>query len=367
MEMLALTRTTAWIVVFSVPAFAAAVAEVEKLPQQTPCDTKTGGRHFVDQGTESKYSSDLETILRKWEKVNVSRRRLDAKFSRFKYDRTFEVERCGTGSLAVDVTGRAVYKLIPHKFQSGEFSQRRGKSGQLYELKSENPERWHWTGRSLIKVDGKERTFEEMVPPNESKDGEYLPEPPPLPENSRSPEFPPLVEGESVVENLSPPAIDPASSRSKHLTFCEAIEGYAIGIILSAALSSPGFPKIDLTRLYEVWREMPLARPFLLGIPTYELKKQFHIELLKQTETEVWLKFKSKSKKDHVPFPQVVLILTNGDYKPVAIKTIDETGSEMVHIFSEVRINAADEDSLEDLGRPNLEGYRTVLNEPQKR
>ena len=365
--MLAISAVTAWSVVFAIPVFDAAVAKDDNILQQTARDAKTHGRNSVDQGTELEDHSDLETILRKWEKANGSRHRLDAKFSRFKYNHTFEVEHRGTGSLAVDVTGRAVYKLLPRKIQPGEVSQRKGKSGQLYELKSENPERWHWTGRSLIKVDAKERTFEEMVPPNESDDGGYLPESPPLPENARSPEIPSLVEVESLPENPSPPAIDSAASRSKHLTFCEAIEGFAIGIILSAALSSAEFPKVDLTGLYEIWREMPLARPFLLGIPIYELKKQFHIELLKQTDTEVWLKFKSKSKKDRVPSQQVVLILAKGEYKPVAIKIIDETGAEIVHVFSEVRINATDEESLEDLGRPNLEGYRNIVNDPQKR
>ncbi len=49
-----------------------------------------------------KPAADLDQILADWEKAASKIRRLDGDFSRFKYDRTFEVEKRAEGTFALE-------------------------------------------------------------------------------------------------------------------------------------------------------------------------------------------------------------------------------------------------------------------------
>jgi hypothetical protein len=220
----------------------------------------------------------LAEVLAEWEKAASRIDRLDCQFTRFKYDRTFEVEWRGKGSLVVEKTGRAMYRIEPEPIQPAAVGKKLGAGGAPYTLKSDTIERWHWTGKSLIHVSEIERTFEE----------------------------------------------------------------------------------ID----WEAVRQFPLASPFLLGMPAAEMKDRFQIELKSETDTEVWLAWTPKKKKDQENLTQAILILSKDQYRPRALKMLDPTGAETVHVFKDVEINRPDHAGR--LGQPNLQGYRRVLNEPAR-
>jgi hypothetical protein len=95
-----------------------------------------------------------------------------------------------------------------------------------------------------------------------------------------------------------------------------------------------------------------------------ELKNRFQIELKKETDTEVWLEFTPRLAKDRANVSKAVLILAKNGYRPMALKIVDPTDAEMVHVFKDVQINRRG--PVEDLERPNLRGYRRVLNEPAR-
>jgi hypothetical protein len=105
-------------------------------------------------------------------------------------------------------------------------------------------------------------------------------------------------------------------------------------------------------------KEMPLARPFLLGMPAKELQRHFQMKLQKQTEHRIWLEFVPKNKQGAWSFDRATLILSKGDFAPRAIMTVLDL-QETVHLFSEVRINPAPEDRLEVIDPSSLEGYQT--------
>jgi hypothetical protein len=124
----------------------------------------------------------LAAVLTEWERASSRIDRLDCQFLRFKYDRTFEVEWRATGSLAIEKSGRAMYRVTAGPIKPGEVSQKLTPTGAPYALKSETPERWHWTGNRVVKVNEKERTYEELIRDAKANRDEFEPEPPALPE-----------------------------------------------------------------------------------------------------------------------------------------------------------------------------------------
>jgi hypothetical protein len=272
-------------------------------------------------------NASLEEVLAGWEKAASQIDRLECQFMRFKYDHTFVVEWRGTGSLVVDKSGPAMYRIEPEPIQPGEVSKRLGAGGAPYTLKSDEPERWHWTGKSVMRVNEKTRTFEELVLTANVRLGEFEPEPPPLPEEAAPPQR---------AKGPRPPQRGNAPERAPTLS----------------------------ELIVEALSQFPIPRSFLLGMPTAELKNRFQIDLKNESATEVWLAFTPKNKKDQANFTQAILILSKDRYLPKALKMVDPTGAEAVHVFKDVQINRRG--PVDDLERPNLHGYRRILSEPAR-
>src|SRR5262245_31261411 len=113
----------------------------------------------------------LDEILSEWERVAARRARLDCDFTRIRYDTKSGIEFRGQGSLAVDRYGRGAYRLEPAEIPQGAPGAKRGPGGVAYELRTEDPDRWHWTGSSVIRVNEEKRTFAEWKLPGRSVEG----------------------------------------------------------------------------------------------------------------------------------------------------------------------------------------------------
>jgi hypothetical protein len=314
----------------------------------------------------------LEHILAEWERAASEIRRRDCTFARFKYDTTFDVERRGTGSLAIDDEGRAAYKIMPASIAAGQVSRRIDRGGMPYKLELDACERWHWTGKNVIRVNESDRTFEELtipaagagksVTPVDPVTDDFRPDPPPLPEDEQpSPELPKSNDGPSdndlalcktpipLTEKTNP------AGKEKAPTLSEWFAGVVFGIALVSALSHAD---------PEAWAQapmFPLPRAFLFGTRVDELKQQFRIKLLKENEIEAWLQFEPRV--NNCQFNRAILILSTRDYKPSAIKLVDELGGETVHILSDVKNHLRGHVvAAPRLDRPNLNGYRQISN-----
>jgi hypothetical protein len=276
---------------------------------------------------------ELDLILQEWECACEGRLRMDARFTRFKYDNTFEVERRATGTLAVDSAGRAVYRLAPATIAPGEQSKKTNRNGTPYTLKTDEADRWHWTGETVIRVDDKARAFEEMDLRQRCRDAEFIPEPPPLPEDAldddadQSPGI--------VAQPVTPmPAPRVATSAESRPGLGEVLLGLIFSILFQPAISTESIAIGD--SFQDAIREFPLARPFLLGMPVAELKQSFRIELLSQDDGEVRLQLTPKGPRQRVFYERAILMLKRDNYALLALKMRDITGAEMVHVFSDV-------------------------------
>jgi hypothetical protein len=228
----------------------------------------------------------LDQILVDWEAATSKIRRLDCEFSRFRYDRTFEVEKRGEGRIAIDRRGLARIELVGAPLPQGRAGQR-NKGGVPFALKAEDAETWHWTGPHLYRIDDKAKTYE-------------------------------------VVDV-------PANRRIRFF-----------------------FSDVDVWHFF--W-----AKPFLLGMPTAELKEQFNITLLSdKPDDEVWLKLIPRRKEGAVFYESAVLILDRSTWLSKAIKTRDVIGSETVQVFKNVAVNSSLKAFAIDLSKPNLEGCQRL-------
>ncbi len=294
----------------------------------------------------------LAEVLAEWEKAASRIDRLDCQFNRFKYDRTFGVEWRSAGALAIEKSGSAVYRITPDPIKPGEMSKKLAAGGAPYTLKSGEPERWHWTGKSVIWVNEKTRTFEEFVLPGNVRRGEFEPDPPPLPQEAAEGAGPRRAKGSPTPQREKSPRQTEGPAVGELVT--GAILGFAVTVMISNAELS-GFDWV------EAISQFPLPRPFLLRMQVGDLKDRFQIELKSETDTEIWLAFTPKNKKDQANLTNAILILSKDRYQPKALKMIDPTGSESVHVFKNVQINRRG--PVDDLERPDLHGYRRLRNE----
>ena len=321
-------------------------------------------------------SPELQTILQQWEQASSKIQRLDADFTRITYDYTAEVERRGTGSLAADESGRAEYMIKPATLEPGETSKRRKNTGIPFDLGADQPERWHWNGKTLIRINDEHRTFEQITSafqlagddPARSRGSstsssaelrtvEFQPDAPPLPDDVHSA----LQSPDGLLSGVRKPRASTTSNltggeqRREYIpTFSELAASVILGIALGQALAT-----LDSGDwLHTMANEYPFPRIFLIGTRAADLKERFEIRLLKQSDTEVWLQFRP-TRDDEIRFKQATLILTADTYMPVAIKVVEDWGRASVHVFRDLRINGQGE-FLSPLDNPNLTGYRPV-------
>jgi hypothetical protein len=250
----------------------------------------------------------LEWILTDWELAAARIDRLDCQLTQFTYDPALEVESRGTGTLTLDRTGRAAFELNSATIQPGDVSRKIGKDGRPFRLKADQPARWHWTDSQVVRIDPAARTFEEWSNQTSlttrSINGEFHPEPPPLP-------------SESAAADNEPPA--------------DSLQ--------------------NLASLF----------PFVLGMSVDDLVRQFEVELLRDASPDAWLKLKPRSSDAVGPFREVTLILGSApNYRPSAVKVVSNSGLERVLVFRNLDVNRAPLADAARLERPNLRGYRRI-------
>jgi hypothetical protein len=100
----------------------------------------------------------------------------------------------------------------------------------------------------------------------------------------------------------------------------------------------------------------------LIGLPLDEMRDRFQISLLKQSATEIRLKFIPRTAQDLSVYSEAQLILFPETYEPRAMRFVSPAGeSEDVYVLSNVKINGVPDEPFRDLGRLDLKGYRRKI------
>ena len=115
-------------------------------------------------------SPELEKILKDWELQTSQFKTMAGGFTRFKYDKTLEVEKRAEGKFVYKAPDKGNYELWGAKIRKGAVSQEgRTRMALPFELKPDEPERWVCNGKKVIKINDKEKTYEEVQIPPESQ------------------------------------------------------------------------------------------------------------------------------------------------------------------------------------------------------
>ncbi|QDT48703.1 hypothetical protein Pan258_27470 [Symmachiella dynata] len=115
-------------------------------------------------------------FLKDWETNTANHNRLTAKIEKYVYDHTFFSEKRGLGEIKYEKPGKALLKLTPQDTK-GKVSRLKDPSKKPYALEGITPERWVSTGKEIIQIDDKEKTYKVMLIPPDMQ-GERLNEGP---------------------------------------------------------------------------------------------------------------------------------------------------------------------------------------------
>lgn len=111
-----------------------------------------------------------------------------------------------------------------------------------------------------------------------------------------------------------------------------------------------------------VGSEFLLAKPFLLGMPTGELREQFDVALIKKTADELWLSFVPRQPQRRQSFSRAVLILNSQNFFPKGLKLTEGSQVESVHLFRSFKLNGPPSPGV-NFAIPDLPGagYKAVV------
>jgi TIGR03009 family protein len=139
--------------------------------QAPPAATKSGQvpRPEVKAMEVDKIDPALEQVLKDWERNTSQFKKLTGEFSVFRYDQIFEVEKRAEGKFVHEAPDKGNYERLAVVIPPGEKSKKIGKDGTPYKLESHTPERWVCTGKEVIKIDVKEKTYDKMPIPPEAQ------------------------------------------------------------------------------------------------------------------------------------------------------------------------------------------------------
>jgi TIGR03009 family protein len=253
---------------------------------QAPAGTENSSqipRPEVDAMRVEKPDPALEKVLKDWELYTSRFKKLVGRFELFRYDPIFEVEKRAEGKFAHEAPDKGSYEKLGTVIAPGAQARKKNRDGELYKLESDSPERWVCTGKEVIKINDKEKTFEKI-------------------------EIPPAARGENIIEG-------------------------------------------------------PL--PFLFGMKAERAKERYKMRIMKKNDTEIWLGVIPRKTEEAGNWQQATVIIDAQSFVPKAVKLLDPTGAETVHLFKDVQINPKKgwKDFWEaDPFAPNLRRYQQVLS-----
>lgn len=226
-----------------------------------------------------KLSPELEKVLKDWELRTSKIKSMSGSFTRFKYDFTFEVVKQAEGNFNYEAPDKGNYELRGVKVAAGQIQKVKNIP---MAVKSDEPERWVCTGKEVIRIDDKAKTYEKVIIPPESQ-------------------------GQNIIDG-------------------------------------------------------PL--PFLFGMKADRAKQRYRdFKLLRNDETEIRLELRSFDKTDTRNWDKAIIQIDPKTFSPKAVKLIDTTGAESVHVFKDIVTNKGPGIFDKDPFKPNLRSYKEVMQD----
>ena len=111
---------------------------------------------------------ELNQILIDWENKTKGIHKLSGKHRRFEYDHVWEVEKRADGKFYYESPDKGRIDIEVVELDKGEQSQKIGKAGKPYEVKSAIPEKWICDGKKIASANVREKTYIVLdIPPDQ--------------------------------------------------------------------------------------------------------------------------------------------------------------------------------------------------------
>ena len=95
-----------------------------------------------------------------------------------------------------------------------------------------------------------------------------------------------------------------------------------------------------------------------------QAKRRYKLSLNKNTtKEEIWLDVIPRWQNDAANWSSAVVIIYAKTFRPKAVKLVDPTGAESVHLFNNIEINPKRGFFEDNPFKPNLWGFKLVLND----
>jgi len=256
-------------------------------------DAHASGRHRFSNSVAT--DPQVDAILSEWERTTSNVSSVSCQFRRFKYDHTFSVEFRSVGSLSVDRFGNVDYDVRPDVIPRRVRGRKMDTDKQPYEVRPDSAQRIQFT-REFITID-------------------------------QGTDFPPakirIVDFESTFEHdwWTRPWGEFHPSRT-------------------ASSSPPDGADIppDLMEL-PLWRaQLPIARPFVLGLSRAEILAKFEVKIIPTHLSEIGLEFVPRAAPMQKWYSSARLLLNPNDFTPVAVMANEADGQrETVQLLKDVK------------------------------
>jgi TIGR03009 family protein len=139
------------------------------LAQSGTAEVRLNDLRSPDAGEDPQIDRALWAILQEWEVKTKRIVKLSGKHRRFVYDQVFEVEKRADGKFYYESPdkGRIDIEVVP--LGKNEQSQKVGKSGKPFEVKSDLPEIWICDGKKIAQANVQEKTYSVFNLPPENQ------------------------------------------------------------------------------------------------------------------------------------------------------------------------------------------------------
>ena len=114
-----------------------------------------------------KLSPELEQILVEWAAASGNIKKLQGEHQRFVYDLVFEVEKRAQGKFYYEAPDKGRMDIRGMKILKDATTKKKGKSGKLFQIESDHPERWICNGSDIRQINDVEKTVDIFpIPPD---------------------------------------------------------------------------------------------------------------------------------------------------------------------------------------------------------
>lgn len=236
----------------------------------------------------------VDAILSAWEKATTNVSEVTCEFRRFKYDHTLAVEFRSVGSLSVDRFGTVDYDVRPAVNPRGVRRRKLRTDKQTYDVRPDSAQRIQFT-REFNTIDQAAD-----IPPARV----------------------PIADLESPFDHGW---LIPLSELRP--------SGTAVALPPEGADIPPDLMELPL------WNaQLPIARPFVLGLSRAEVLAKFEVTIIPTHRSEIGLEFIPRAAPMRAWYSSARLLLNPNDFTPVAILTKEADGqTETVHVLKDVK------------------------------